>query len=112
MNTHRAKVQSTFPGRSTSLGWRRRLTLHNLSIEHHLPLLIGAFETTNEGVWIFDKNLRTTYVNERLAEMLRVSLKEMGGRSAIEFLDAEARLEVERRWQRRAPGVKEQYDLR
>jgi len=68
-------------------------------------------ETTNEGVWAFDSELRTTCVNRRLAEMLQVEPEEMIGRSALDFLDAEARLDVEQRWPGRMQGVKEQYDL-
>ena len=37
-------------------------------------------------------------VNRRLAEMLQVRPEEMIGRSALDFLDAGARLDVEQRW--------------
>src|SRR2546423_10058292 len=69
-------------------------------------------DTTYEGVWVCDAELRTTYVNQRLAEMLGVGAEEMIGRSAFDFLDDAARAEVEQRWERRAQGLKEQYDLR
>jgi PAS domain S-box-containing protein len=69
-------------------------------------------ETTNEGVWVLDTEMRTTCVNRRLAEMLQVQPEEMMGRSALDFLDEDARLDVEQRWPRRVEGVKEQYDLR
>ncbi|MDX6446944.1 MAG: two-component system, cell cycle sensor histidine kinase and response regulator CckA [Blastocatellia bacterium] len=68
-------------------------------------------ETTNEGVWAFDAELKTTCVNQHLADMLQVQPEEMMGRSALDFLDAEARLDVEQRWPRRMKGMKEQYDL-
>src|SRR6266404_1524541 len=68
-------------------------------------------ETTNEGVWVLDAELKTTCVNRRLAEMLQVQPEKMIGRSALDFLDAEARLDVEQRWSRRVKGMKEQYDL-
>src|SRR5205085_9242589 len=69
-------------------------------------------DTTYEGVWVFDDKLRTTYVNRRLAEMLGVAAEEMMGRSAFDFMDDASRAEVEQRWERRAQGLKEQYDLR
>ncbi|MEN3334596.1 MAG: hypothetical protein V7641_3961 [Blastocatellia bacterium] len=69
-------------------------------------------ETTYEGVWVFDAAQRTTYVNQRLAEMLGVSAEEMIGRPAADFLDDAARADVEQRWQQRTQGIKEQYDLR
>jgi PAS domain S-box-containing protein len=68
-------------------------------------------DTTNEGVWAFDAELTTSYVNRRLAEMLQVTPSEMIGRPALDFLDVGARSDVEQRWHRRAQGVKEQYDL-
>src|SRR2546421_6154251 len=69
-------------------------------------------DTTYEGVWMFDAEMRTTYVNQRLAEMLDVTVGEMSGRSAFDFMDDASRADVERRWQHRAKGVNEQYDLR
>ena len=62
----------------------------------------------HEGVWVFDDELRTTYVNRRLAEMLGVAAEEMTGRSAFDFMDDASRAEVEQRWERRAQGLKEQ----
>jgi two-component system cell cycle sensor histidine kinase/response regulator CckA len=69
-------------------------------------------DTAYEGVWVFDDQMRTTYANWRLADMLGVSPEEMIGRSVSDFLDDDARAYVEQRWQQRARGVKEQYDLR
>ena len=37
-------------------------------------------ETANEGIWIIDAEARTTYVNEKMAEMLGCSQEEMIGR--------------------------------
>jgi len=68
-------------------------------------------DTTNEGVWVVDAQLTTTYVNRRMAEMLQMRPTEMIGRPALDFLDAEDRLDMEQRWHRRTQGIKEQYDL-
>ncbi|PYS49075.1 MAG: hypothetical protein DMF68_11210 [Acidobacteria bacterium] len=68
-------------------------------------------DTTFEGVWIFDAELRTTYVNQRLAEMLGVKAEEMTGRSALDFVAEDSRANVQQRLQRRTQGVKEQYDV-
>ena len=43
-----------------------------------------AVATKWNGVWVFDDELRTTYVNRRLAEMLGVAAEEMTGRSAFD----------------------------
>jgi len=68
-------------------------------------------ETSNEGVWVVDAKLRTTYVNERLAEMLGVKVAEMIGHSALEFLNEQAKVDVLNRWHHRTLGLREQYDL-
>ncbi|HKI99149.1 MAG TPA: PAS domain S-box protein, partial [bacterium] len=43
-------------------------------------------ETTHEGVWVIDGDLRTTFVNQRMAEMLGYSPEEMLGRSSLDFM--------------------------
>src|SRR2546423_498010 len=88
---------------------RRRVEAELLESEAQYRRLI---DTAYEGVWIFDAEMRTTYVNQRLAEMLGVTVGEMNGRSAFDFMDDASRADVERRWQHRAKGVNEQYDLR
>jgi PAS domain S-box-containing protein len=68
-------------------------------------------DTTYEGVWISDSTLCTTYVNQRFADMIGYESKEMIGRSALDFVADTARPDVEERWEKRAQGIKEQYDL-
>ncbi len=45
-------------------------------------------ELAQEGVWVFDKEYNTTFVNPRMAQMLGYVQSEMLGRRAFEFLDA------------------------
>jgi two-component system cell cycle sensor histidine kinase/response regulator CckA len=68
-------------------------------------------DTTYEGVMVFDAEMRITYVNQRLVEMLGVSAKEMIGHSALNFVVKTSRDDVKRQWQHRLEGTKEQYDL-
>jgi PAS domain S-box-containing protein len=42
-------------------------------------------ETTNEGVWLFDADIKTTFVNHRMAEMLDFTPEEMLGRHLFDF---------------------------
>jgi PAS domain-containing protein len=42
-------------------------------------------ETTNEGVWVFNAVSKTTYVNEKMAEMLGYNREEMNGRFIWDF---------------------------
>ncbi len=46
-------------------------------------------ETAEEGVWTFDANLITSFVNRRMAEMLGLTPEEMVGTSVFAFQDAE-----------------------
>ena len=43
-------------------------------------------ETTNEGVWLLDSKLHTSYVNRQMAEMLGYEPGEMVGTERIRFL--------------------------
>ena len=69
-------------------------------------------ETTNEGVWLLDSKLHTSYVNRQMAEMLRYEPQEMVGRSVFDFYFPE---DVERKKQvlrGRQQGRREQLDER
>lgn len=43
-------------------------------------------ETANEGVWITDTEAVTTFVNQKMAEMLGYTTEEMIGKSAFDFI--------------------------
>jgi PAS domain S-box-containing protein len=69
-------------------------------------------ETTNEGVWLLDSKLHTSYVNRQMAEMLGYEPQEMVGRSVFDFYFPE---DVERKKQvlrGRQQGRREQLDER
>jgi len=69
-------------------------------------------ETAQEGIWMLDATGKTTYVNDRMAEMLGYTPSEMLGRPSFDFMDGVARLEAERNLDRRRQGIKEQHDFR
>ncbi|MDY0128921.1 MAG: PAS domain S-box protein [Methanosarcina vacuolata] len=46
----------------------------------------GIVETANEGVWITDTEAVTTFVNQKMAEMLGYTTGEMIGKSAFDFI--------------------------
>jgi PAS domain S-box-containing protein len=48
-------------------------------------------ETTDEGVWLINHHGVTTYVNQRMADMLGYAVDEMMGRSVFRFTDRERR---------------------
>src|SRR5262249_12602458 len=42
--------------------------------------------TTNDGVWMIDSDFRTTFVNERMSEMLGYTPEEMQRRTPFDFM--------------------------
>lgn len=69
-------------------------------------------ETANEGIWLLDAQLRIEYVNQRLAEMFGYGVKEMLGRPIFDFMDEEARIQLEQSLERGKQGINEQFDFR
>ncbi|HET6569421.1 MAG TPA: PAS domain S-box protein [Rhodothermales bacterium] len=68
--------------------------------------------TAQEGVWLLDQQARTTYVNERMAEMLGYTPEEMLGRAMFDFMDDDARAVAEANFERRRQGSREHHDFR
>jgi PAS domain S-box-containing protein len=69
-------------------------------------------ETTNEGVWLLDSKLHTSYVNRQMAGMLGYEPGDMVGRSVFDFYFSE---DVDHKKQvltRREQGVREQLEER
>ncbi len=69
-------------------------------------------ETAKEGIWIVDADRRTTYVNNRMAEMLGYRPDEMLGKSGLDFLDEEGRSLSDRNIEKRKLGIGEAYELK
>ncbi len=69
-------------------------------------------ETATEGVWLVDAAAHTTYVNQRMAEMLGYTVEEMVGRPVSDFVFPEDRSELRRKLERRRLGIMEEHDFR
>jgi PAS domain S-box-containing protein len=68
-------------------------------------------ETANEGIWVVGADLRTTYVNEKLAEMLGYSRDEMIGKYGRDFTNNENEGILEQTLEERQKGISEIYEL-
>ncbi|AFZ14618.1 multi-sensor hybrid histidine kinase [Crinalium epipsammum PCC 9333] len=68
-------------------------------------------DTAYEGIWKYNSDAETEFVNQRLAEMLGYTSEEMLGRKVFDFIDKDKREQVEQILQRRKQGIKEQYDF-
>ncbi len=69
-------------------------------------------ETSNEGVWIIDRQANTTFANKQIAELLGYTVEEMIGRNLFEFMDEDGRKEAESNLERRKKGIKDTHDFR
>ena len=69
-------------------------------------------ETAQEGIWLLDLDLRTTFANERMAGMLGYEASEMVGRPFRDFLAGSEHTEAAERLARTSQGVSGQDDLR
>jgi diguanylate cyclase (GGDEF)-like protein/PAS domain S-box-containing protein len=69
-------------------------------------------ETAHEGIWMVDLEDRTTFVNQRMADLLGYSMQEMLGRSPSEFyFSAAGREERDRHRKRSIEGIKETREV-
>jgi len=69
-------------------------------------------ETAHEGIWMLDNSAKTSYANSWMAQMLGYTEEEMLGRHLFDFMDADARIEVEKYLGRLKEGFKDTLDFR
>jgi PAS domain S-box-containing protein len=68
-------------------------------------------ENLNEGVWLIDEDSITTFVNDRMAEMLGFTIDEMIGKHLFFFMDEEGIKTGQQYLDRRRDGIKESHDF-
>ncbi len=68
-------------------------------------------ENLSEGVWYIDQNANTTYVNQRMAEMLGYTVDELIGKHLFEFMDEPGRSIAQNKLEHRKNGFREQHDF-
>ena len=69
-------------------------------------------ETAHEGVWTIDKGGRTTYVNQRMADLLGYAPEEMMGRVHTDFMWEQDRPKGDAEMDRRRQGMAAVWDQR
>jgi len=69
-------------------------------------------ETAFEGVWIIDRNNKTTFVNHRMADMLGYAPEEMLGRPVLAFMDPDAQAAFAANRDRRQQGHQAEHEFR
>jgi PAS domain S-box-containing protein len=68
-------------------------------------------ESLNEGIWEIDKESNTTFVNNRMAQMMSYSPEEMIGKNLFTFMDEEGKAICEENLERRKQGISEQHEF-
>jgi diguanylate cyclase (GGDEF)-like protein/PAS domain S-box-containing protein len=72
----------------------------------------NIIETTLEGVWMLNAKGRTTFVNQRMADMLGYTCNEMLNTTFMDFMAEEDRPQAQIYMQRRQQGIEEQHPFK
>lgn len=76
----------------------------NGSVISH-PFFPKVMEYSQEGVWIADRNLRLTYVNQRLVDMFGHSPEDLLGNRIHDYLEEESRKKIRKAIAKRGKGL-------
>jgi PAS domain S-box-containing protein len=71
----------------------------------------ALIDTAYEGIWTLDAQGRINYVNQRMAQMLGYSVKDLLERPAFDFMDGQTQREAQQSLERLKQGVTEQYNF-
>lgn len=69
-------------------------------------------DTAEEGIWVFDENYATTFINNRMADMLGYAQHEIMGKRLDFFLFEDDIADFEEKAARRRLGIAERYERR
>jgi len=69
-------------------------------------------ETSHEGIWAMDGQFVTTYVNERMAEMLGYTVNEILGKTIQFFMSGEDHADQQQKIEERMRGQPGSYERR
>ncbi|MCC3533286.1 MAG: PAS domain S-box protein [Microcoleus sp. PH2017_25_DOB_D_A] len=69
-------------------------------------------ETADEGIWMIDAEGKTTFVNQKMADMLGCTAEDAIGQSLFAFMDAEGIAIAQANLNRRSQGIREQHDFK
>lgn len=68
-----------------------------------------VLETALEGIWTIDESARTTYMNQKMLEMLGYSAGEVDKAHLFDFVDEKDRPKAEKLLERRRRGISERH---
>jgi PAS domain S-box-containing protein len=67
-------------------------------------------ETANEGIWVMDAEMRTTFVNQRLADMLGYTIEELLGHPFTDTMDPDQLEDHNQKVSERRKGISDKYE--
>ncbi|MFM9433940.1 diguanylate cyclase (GGDEF)-like protein/PAS domain S-box-containing protein [Janthinobacterium sp. CG_23.3] len=68
--------------------------------------------SAEEGIWEIDASARTSFVNPKMAQMLRYRIEDMLDKPLVAFMDDEGRAMLERNIARRQQGIAERHEFK
>jgi PAS domain S-box-containing protein len=68
-------------------------------------------DTAREGIWMLDAQMKTTFANQRMAELLGLSVAALSGRSLLDFVEPSSREEARSHFEQCRAGLLHQCDL-
>jgi len=86
--------------------------LYTVAIQEKAKYYQHIVDTVQEGIYFVDANGQTTFVNQRMADILGYTIEEMQNHSMFDFMDEAACIEAEKSLQHCKQGIKEQFDFR
>jgi PAS domain S-box-containing protein len=69
-------------------------------------------ETANEGIWVYDTEIKFTYVNQKMADMLGYSRDEIIGRFAWDFMDDAGKEIARKSLEKRRQGLNDVHEFK
>lgn len=72
----------------------------------------NIIETTLEGVWMLDADGQTSFVNQRMADMLGYDIAAMQHQSFLDFMTPEDQPQARNYFKRRQEGIQEQHSFK
>jgi PAS domain S-box-containing protein len=69
-------------------------------------------DTANEGIWVYDTEIKLTYVNKKMADMLGYDQEEMIGRFPWDFTDEEGKVIAKQNLEKRRRGISDVHEFK
>ena len=88
------------------------IQLHNSENNHaENDLYRQLMDNLHQGIWAIDKEGRTTFMNERMADMLKITPESAIGRNLFDFMDERGIQICKRNMKRREEGISEDHEF-